>query len=63
MKNQIIIIVSVILLIAGWFYWFELRPSNIKRECYKFVKDNFERINTTESINLSYSMCLHKNGL
>ena len=31
-KNWIIIL--ILLLIAGWFYWFQLRPVIIRKNCY-----------------------------
>jgi len=32
-KNTIIITTIILVLIMGIFYWFELRPSNIKKGC------------------------------
>ena len=29
------IIIIVLVLIVGAFYWFQLRPTNIRKECYK----------------------------
>lgn len=43
--------VSLLVLVVGWFYWFELRPSNIKSECHKTVFSKFEP-NKTELENI-----------
>jgi uncharacterized membrane protein len=45
------------------FYWFQLRPSNIKKECHKFIIDKVKDIPSIEQANFAYTMCLHKNGL
>lgn len=38
-----VVIILVLLLISGWFYWFELRPSKIRQEC-SWVKHTDESI-------------------
>lgn len=45
------IIALVIILMFGWFYWFQWRPTNIRKECVKksgkaaseFYQDNLEQ--------------------
>ena len=43
MKNTNKIILAMIILavivIGGMFYWFQLRPTQIKKECYKLAED------------------------
>jgi hypothetical protein len=50
-ENKEIIIVVLILILAG-FYWFEIRPSSIRKDCSK-VFSNKE----------NYDNCLHLHGL
>lgn len=39
---QKIIIPLVVLLIAGWFYWFQYRPSRVKQLCTKSAAESFK---------------------
>jgi predicted negative regulator of RcsB-dependent stress response len=39
---QKIIILLIVLLIAGWFYWFQHRPSQIKQECIRYAEQEYE---------------------
>ena len=58
-------IVLVFLVLVGAFYWFELRPANIHRQCEVYVH-NFGVLDPTASVseyNFQYSGCLHKYGL
>lgn len=61
MKNKNIIILLGLVIILGFnFYWFSLRPQNIRKECYKKAQaqSGFKRI-----INDSYEDCLMSSGL
>jgi len=42
-KNKVLLILLSLLLISGWFYWFELRPTKIRQEC-SWVKHTEEAI-------------------
>jgi hypothetical protein len=33
MKKQIFIFIASLLVLSGWFYWFQYRPSKIRQEC------------------------------
>lgn len=65
------IIIIVLVLILGAFYWFQIRPSFIRKDCYKihFVSTVpgliYERyFKTQESFGeKAYQRCLYKNGL
>ncbi len=50
-KYKLIILITLVFL-GGCFYWFELRPIQIKKECAK----DFKGLNY-------YKICLLKNGL
>lgn len=32
-KKEMFLILSGLLLLAGWFYWFQYKPAKIKQEC------------------------------
>jgi len=55
----------VIVIVVGSFYWFQWRPSSIKKDCVletaKLLKD--QRNITIEEYNLLYKVCLNKKGL
>ena len=59
---------SVLLLLAGWFYWFQWRPNDIRKSCYQELKDFFTQDENSDKFSYSagnskYSNCLVKNGL
>lgn len=33
MNKPFFIVIAIVLLLASWFYWFQLRPANIRHEC------------------------------
>jgi len=51
--NKGLIFVLVALLLAGWFYWFQWRPTNIRANCSRGFG----------SVVIDYESCLHQNGL
>lgn len=55
--------VILLVLLAG-FYWYEIRPSNIKKDCYsssvKRVVELKGKVSDYENV---YELCLQKNGL
>lgn len=57
MKWPVIITIGVLLLL-GWFWWSQLRPTSIKKQC---AKDNTEYFGTVFSNR--YDKCLRTNGL
>jgi hypothetical protein len=70
-NNRTISIIGIIILVLGWFYWFQLRPSNIKKVCsierqqkYDGVKNDIYELNEAVKFqNQVYENCLHNNGL
>lgn len=46
------------LILLGLFYWFQIRPSNVRKECSRFDdrETEYNKIN-------SYKDCLHEKGL
>lgn len=68
MKKLILIFFGV-LLVVGWFYWFQWRPSNLRKKCHKramqsaidkVAHDNFWY---KDDFDVYYEVCLHKEGL
>lgn len=65
------LIIFVILLLTGLsFYWYEYRPSQIKKNCFVSTQENKNEIpkslSTQQSINFveyQYDFCLKQNGL
>lgn len=49
-KRLLGLAILALVIIAGIFYWFQLRPSQIRKECSKYV-------------GAAYEKCLHKSGL
>lgn len=56
---KIVVFTSLGLLIAsGWFYWFQLRPINIRKSCVNEARKKYGAIST----NNTYRICLVKKG-
>jgi hypothetical protein len=73
MKNKKLFILIAIVLIAGWFYWFQYRPSKIKSYCSwavmwddkgpKCSNNRNRNSEKSECYDLNYKNCLHEKGL
>lgn len=65
--KKVLVISFCLLLLAGWFYWFQLRPTSIKQNCYKHVStvcSNNPNIDCSFEVRENaYKLCLQKNGL
>ena len=70
-KHKIILL--VVLVVAGLFYWYSLRPSFIKKDCYNVAtekaKGKRKEAGATDGkfskddYDAYYKFCLQKNGL
>lgn len=68
-----IALLLVVLLIVGWFYWFQFRPSEIRKECSAYAKEKLNRAfdeNSVKSANeadtlydLYFKYCTDEKGL
>lgn len=55
-------------LLISWFYWFQIRPSQIKAECGEWVRDHVNRSTNPTVVIMKagsalYQNCLHSKGL
>jgi len=65
--------VLIMIFLGAIFYWFSIRPYNIKQNCYleadnktdKFIEDNDDLSVTKvkEVYGLTFERCLNKNGI
>ena len=61
----------ILLLGSGWFYWYELRPSKIRKECQEYsfsammemAKKSYGSEGLEEVVNVLYYDCIRKKGL
>lgn len=60
-KYRAVVILLGLLLISGWFYWFEIRTMQIRHECAYWTPMGQENRVTLE--NRLYEFCLHDKGL
>ena len=71
MKKFYTILIIVICLFAIQLYWFGIRPTNIKKDCYEENQKSKETISALDIsderyetlVNRAYEECLRKNGL
>ncbi len=70
-----VLVVLVLLILGFGFYWFEWRPSQIRKKCYETVGGSFKTDGTfkefvakqqfliSDDFERSYQNCLRRNGL
>ena len=65
MKKEHKVLIGIgLLLLAGWFYWFQVRPANIKSSCAKSGPVGFSRVGlSAEKIESDYQDCIRRKGL
>lgn len=64
-KKPKVLWTSLVLLFTVFlFYWFQLRPSQIRTECEAYTH-NYNKDNdlTMTQFNFVYNACLHRNGI
>ncbi len=51
-NNKVLVVTSLVLVVGLWFYWFALRPVNIRKECslIKGVKSLTQKDSTNTTI-------------
>jgi len=65
-KQYIGLIMLAVVFFGVMFYWYSLRPSIIRQECYRQateVASGHTRKFYSDSYNFFYKMCLEKRGL
>ena len=65
MNNKLLFVFFSLSIVAAFFYWFQWRPTQIKRECSQKVSTAAKKtINVTfQEMNGAYEFCLHEKGL
>lgn len=62
-KYQFITVLIIVLFIIGFlFYWYEWRPSNIRKECTDYAKEADARFIMVD-YDTTYEKCLTEHGL
>lgn len=60
-KYQIAVFIA--LLFLALFYWFQIRPAQIKSACFSEIKEKFWDTKTRTQLDFHYEWCLHQHGL
>jgi len=59
--------IGIVLLIVGWFYWFQWRPSAIRKVCmqatYNTLRDKYDIGYQSGIYNNYYEYCLKRKGI
>jgi hypothetical protein len=55
----VVVIVLVIAILGGWFYWFQWRPTQIRKDCSYRTYNGKQYPNDNDM----YEACLHQRGL
>jgi hypothetical protein len=63
-ENRYVVIIALLIL-SGAFYWFQYRPSEIKKTCDEVAKNEAARSygNREKNYDFKYRQCLRENGL
>ena len=59
-KNFLVVLSLVLIMLCGLFYWFQIRPAQIRKECMISAQQG---ILSSQRINELYSNCVKANGL
>lgn len=74
-KKKVFLMLSGLLLLAGWFYWFQWRPAQIRNSCDRIAWDdaisktydpywkNYREELDQKEYDWKYTQCLHSKGL
>jgi hypothetical protein len=64
-QSHWILILVILTIIGGAFYWYEYRPSAIRRECneYADLRSRNGDFNNRERYEFRYNFCLSQKGL
>lgn len=68
-KSKFFLIVLLLLFVVGGFYWFQLRPSQIRSYCHKRIVDlagEVEKLTSERAIagyKALFDRCLNEHGL
>ena len=52
-----------IALIAGWFYWFQWRPAQIRKDCLAQISKTSGEAGSVSAFNNYFRVCLARKGL
>lgn len=63
----------IVVVVGGWFYWYQFRPSTIRSSCATIAKDKMDKKLDNRKFNkwgdvdtyydLQFKMCIEKGGL
>ena len=62
MAGQIVVVLATLAVLSGLFYWFQIRPSQIRKDCDKSARER-NVYHTYEQYKAYYIGCLHERGL
>lgn len=61
---KLLVLISVIISGVFLFYWFQVIPSEIRKQCDQVAwQTSSEYFNNREQYNWKYNQCLHSKGL
>lgn len=68
-KKKLFVALMGLSLLAGWFYWFQWRPVEIRSNCHRWIVDlpgeveGLRSDGQIKSYNALFDRCLHEKGL
>ncbi len=62
-QSAVIFAVAILILVAGWFYWYEWRPIHIRKWCLREMSEIVQKSSSDIDFDSSYKWCLIRKGL
>ena len=59
---KLLALFAFFLLLIGWFYWFQYRPSKIRSYCDRAAREKTDW-RVTKFYDADYDACLHEKGI
>ena len=66
LNNKTLLIIAVFILLGGLFYWFQVRPTNARRGCAFYAKEQAcfnDGSCNGDKYDFRFKKCLNENGL
>lgn len=60
MLGRVAVVIAILTLLGGVFYWFQVRPSQIRKDCDSYARGKYSNYNAYLA---AYTACLHQKGL
>jgi hypothetical protein len=61
--DELKVILTILLIVFGLFYWYEIKPSKIEAECSSFALKSINIDGNFEYFDVLYGICMRNGGV